>query len=151
MKNGAIFDDFLHVLNIYSNVFFELPERLNEPITTKAAEFLYLANRHFPSFDEGDRASWELGQAFRSEIISIFSDGNTLHELLSKKMVEEIKAFYWRGNKELAIKSRPDLKGQLFVDEPVMAVEEARQMGNSFGTKFVKWVVDQWKIAHSMV
>ena len=66
------------------------------------------------------------------------------------ELVEEINKQYSDDNKELALKLRPDLDGLLFIDEQRVAVDKGNDVNKCFSYEFVKWVVDQWKVAHDV-
>ncbi|MCP4575979.1 MAG: hypothetical protein GY846_06820 [Deltaproteobacteria bacterium] len=148
LKNENIFDDVLSVLDIETAFSFNVPKKLNTAVSKEVGEFLHFANQHFPAFDEGNRAGWELGQNFRAEVIPLFPKGKPLYELLSNELIEELKAFYADDNRELALQLRPDLNGLLFLHEQRTCETGGCKANSSFSHDFVKWVVEQWKRTH---
>lgn len=149
MKNRNIFDDVLSVLGMARTASLQMPGRLNPSISNEAAEFIHLANRHFPVLKEDNRVEWELGNQFRAEALSVLSTGGPLRHLLSRELKSDIHRFYADSNRVLARQFRPDLDGRLFLDEPDSPISENMegQAQACFGPDFVKWVVNIWKQA----
>lgn len=144
MPHGDLYRDLLSSFDAPWSNKLRIPERQNPPISKELADFLYLANQHFPSFEEKDRAGWELGQRFRTEVVDLFPRGKPLKLLLNDSLKEETRAFFAADNAKLARRLRPDLDGKLFfddLDDPVSTTDTE----NSFSESFVSWVIEQWK------
>jgi hypothetical protein len=149
LVDRSVFGDVLSVLGIRAKDAFALPERLNTTISGEAAEFLYLANQHFPSFNEGDREGWELGQRFRAEAMPLFSGGSSIKHLLSPELIADTEALYGHDNAELARIARPDLNGVLFANDATRRETVDNRPGFCWSEPFVAWIVDRWKAARS--
>lgn len=147
MPEGDLYRDFMEVLGVNWKESLLIPERQNPPISKELADFLYLANQKFPAFIEKDRAGWELGQQFRTEVADLFPNGRPLSELLSDSLKEECKSIFAEYNTELANRARPDLDGVLFQDESEeeSADSTSGTTENYFKDEFVTWVIDQWR------
>lgn len=146
---GDIYRDFIATLGLEWDEAFVIPERQNPPICKELADFLFLANQHFPAFIEDDRAGWELGNQFRREIEPLFPRGRPLRHLLSKELERETAEFFARFNAKLAAAARPDLNGELFVQTHVDEPLEPDASENVFCDEFVGWVIEQWKSQQS--
>ena len=149
-NGGSIYTDFMATLGVGESTLFEIPERQNLPITKELADFLYLANQHFPNFNENDRKGWEMGQQFRAEVTHLFPHGRPLKDLLCAELNEETKAFFAEFNAELARRARPDLNGALFIEEESRVSQDSAAIENAFGDEFISWVIEQWKSGRSL-
>jgi hypothetical protein len=150
LEGGDVYQDFLSILGVSWSDSLGIPERQNPPISKELADFLYLANQHFPAFNEGDRAGWELGMRFRSEVVDLFPNGRPLHYILCDSLKQETRDFFAPFNTKLARNARPDLDGELFVngkDQSPVARDESE---NYFCDEFVGWVIEQWKAGRSL-
>ena len=113
---GDIYQDFVSVLGLEWDTSFETPDRQNTTICKELADFLYLANQHFPNFNEDDRPGWELGQAFRADVAPLFPQGKPIDRLLSRELKAYTKTFFSEYNEALARTARPDLTEGLFLE-----------------------------------
>lgn len=151
LYGGSVYRDFLSVLNIEWDDSLLVPENQNRPICKELADFLFLANQHFPNFTEDDRNGWELGQKFRAEVAQLFPRGTPLKSLFPKELKTYTKSFFSKYNKELALAARPDLGGSLFLDEDSPHESTDEHSYNFFCPEFVAWVVQQWKAGRPML
>ncbi|MEP5567945.1 MAG: hypothetical protein ABJN62_08930 [Halioglobus sp.] len=145
LVDGDIYADVMNFLNIE----LESPkysDRLNPPISKELADFLYLANQHFPTWQEGDRKGFEQGQRFRGEIVPLFAGGRSIKNLLSPELMQDTRAYFSEYNRQLCDLVRPDLNGQLFIDPPITEIVGADEHSNDnyFSEEFVAWVINQW-------
>jgi len=149
-SGGDIYTDFLSVLGVDWQETLFIPERQNPPICKELADFLYIANQHFPNFNEDDRKGWELGQRFRAEITPLFPRGRPLKYLLPDELKADTKAFFADYNAELARNARPELNGILFSDDDADSKMEGAEPDNYFCDEFVTWIIAQWKSGLSL-
>lgn len=145
LAQGDIYSDVMDFLGI-SLASPTIPDRLNPPISKELADFLYLANQHFPTWRENDRAGWEMGQQFRAEVSPLFTGGSPIKNILSPDLKAETVEYFADYNRKLCELVRPDLQGQLFYDEPGTGTSESatEASANSFTPEFVDWVIQQW-------
>lgn len=153
LVGGDIYQDFLACLGVDLPAPIT-PEKQNEQMSKELADFLYLANQHFPTFRENDRRGWELGQRFRGEISPLFArSGSPMIHLLSEELRRDTKEFFAEYNRELCDIARPELGGQLFLEEDAPAAPaESSPTGsaNCFSEEFVSWIISQWKAARPL-
>jgi hypothetical protein len=142
---GNVYKDLVSILGLEWDASFEIPDRQNTTICKELADFLYLANQHFPNFNEDDRPGWELGQAFRSEVAPLFPQGQPLERLLSSELKADTTNFFSEYNEELARIARPDLTDGLFLNVKPDEISTKTQSDNHFSKEFVSWVVQQWR------
>lgn len=148
MPQGSLYRDLISVFDGQWRDDIKIPELQNPPICKELADLLYLANQHFPAFQDQDRAGWEMGQHFRREVINLFSHGRPLRMLMSEELKAETTAIFAPLNEKLARQARPDLNGQLFVPDDTGPVTTADNE-NHFTEDFVYWLISQWKTAQS--
>lgn len=150
LVEGDIYRDFIATLGLDWDEQFIIPERKNPPICKELADFLFLANQHFPAFIEDDRAGWEMGNRFRREIEPLFPHGRPLRHVLSNELEHETSTFFAKFNAKLASAARPDLGGELFAETHIDEPLEPNASENVFCDEFVSWVIQQWKSGQSL-
>lgn len=148
MHQGDLYRDLISSFDGEWRDDIEIPERQNPPIGKELADLLYLANQHFPAFQEQDRAGWEMGQRFRREVINLFPTGRPLRLLLPEDLKEETIDLFQPFNEKLAAKARPELNGQLFHPDETSPVTQL-DTRNYFSDDFVYWIIKQWKAGQS--
>lgn len=148
MPQGSLYRDLISVFDGQWRDDIRIPQRQNPPIVKELADLLYLANQHFPAFNETNRAAWELGQRFRSEVINLFPEGRPLRLLLSESLKQETIELFQPFNEKLAQRARPDLGGQLFLPDETAPVTTLDTQ-NYFSEDFVYWIIKQWKAGQS--